>query len=229
MSAGEAALTRQQIIRKRAAGEPVEPGAAPRAHRHVINVLMENSMGALIRVVNMFSARGFNLDSVTVGVTEDPTISRMCIVTRGNERVISQILRQLNRLVDTIDVRDVTGTDFVERELCMIKVRCSGSERSEVLEINEIFRGRVVDVTPGTLALSIVGPTKKVDAFVNLMRPHGIEEVARSGRVAMQRSPQPAGNQDQQPASNQDQLLEVGEETPAPLAGTPEPLAGGGR
>ena len=97
-------LTPQQLIRKRAAGEPVEPGAPPRVHQHIINVLVENSMGALIRVVNMFSARGFNLDSVTVGVTDDPTISRMCIVTSGNDRVISQILRQLNRLVDTIEV-----------------------------------------------------------------------------------------------------------------------------
>ena len=188
-------LTPQQLIRKRAAGEPVEPGAPPQAQQHIINVLVENSMGALIRVVNMFSARGFNLDSVTVGVTEDSTISRMCIVTRGNDRVISQIIRQLNRLVDTIAVYDVTGTDFVERELCMIKVRCTGAKRSEVLQINEIFRGRVVDVTPDILALEIVGPTKKVDAFVNLMRTHGIVEVARSGRVAMQRAPQPTGGE----------------------------------
>ena len=184
-------LTPQQLIRKRAAGEPVEPGAPPQAQQHIINVLLENSMGALIRVVNMFSARGFNIDSVTVGVTDDPTISRICIVTSGNDRVISQIIRQLNRLVDTIEVHDVTGTDFVERELCMIKVRCTGEKRSEILQINEIFRGRVVDVTPDILALEIVGPTKKVDAFVNLMRTHGIVEVARSGRVAMQRAPQP--------------------------------------
>lgn len=185
-------LTPQQLIRKRAAGEPMEPGAPAETHQHVINVLVENSMGALIRVVNMFSARGFNLDSVTVGVTEDSTISRMCIVTSGNDRVISQILRQLNRLVDTIEVHDVTGSDFVERELCIIKVRCGGQERAEVLQINEIFRGRVVDVTPDVLALEIVGPTRKVDAFVNLMKRHGIDEVARSGRVAMQRAPQPA-------------------------------------
>lgn len=189
-------LTPQQLIRKRAAGEPVEPGAPPQIHQHIINVLVENSMGALIRVVNMFSARGFNLDSVTVGVTDDPTISRMCIVTSGNDRVISQILRQLNRLVDTIEVYDVTGTDFVERELCIIKVRCRGDERAEVLQINEIFRGRVVDVTPDILALEIVGPTKKVDAFVNLMKRHGIDEVARSGRVAMQRAPQPIDHED---------------------------------
>ena len=191
MSEEALTLTPQQLIRKRAAGEPVEPGAPPLDQQRIINVLVENSMGALIRVVNMFSARGFNLDSVTVGVTEDPTISRMCIVTRGNERVISQIIRQLNRLVDTIEVHDVTGGDFVERELCMIKVRCAGEKRSEVLQINEIFRGRVVDVTPDILALEIVGPTKKVDAFVNLMKRHGIDEVARSGRVAMQRAPQP--------------------------------------
>lgn len=188
-------LTPQQLIRKRAAGEPVEPGSPPQVQQHIINVLLENSMGALIRVVNMFSARGFNIDSVTVGVTDDPTVSRMCIVTRGNDRVISQIIRQLNRLVDTIEVDDVTGTDFVERELCMVKVRCAGEKRSEVLQINEIFRGRVVDVTPDILALEIVGPTRKVDAFVNLMGRHGIEEVARSGRVAMQRAPQPTGGE----------------------------------
>ncbi len=192
MSEQAITLTPQQLIRKRAAGEPVEAGAAPDIQQHIINVLLENSMGALIRVVNMFSARGFNLDSVTVGVTEDSTVSRLCIVTRGNVRVISQILRQLNRLVDTIEVDDVTGTDFVERELCIIKVRCRGEKRAEVLQVNEIFRGRVVDVTPDILALEIVGPTQKVDAFVNLMKPHGIDEVARSGRVAMQRAPQPA-------------------------------------
>ncbi len=191
MSEEAITLTPQQLIRKRAAGEPVEAGAAPDIQQHIINVLLENSMGALIRVVNMFSARGFNLDSVTVGVTEDPAVSRLCIVTRGNARVISQILRQLNRLVDTIEVDDVTDTDFVERELCIIKVRCRGEKRADVLQVNEIFRGRVVDVTPDILALEIVGPTKKVDAFVNLMKPHGIDEVARSGRVAMQRAPQP--------------------------------------
>ncbi len=185
-------LTPQQIIRRKAAGEPVEPGDAQLVHRHTITVLVENTIGALIRVVNMFSARGFNLESVAVGETDDSKVSRMNIVTTGNDRVIAQILRQLNRLIDTLDVDDLTGGNFVERELCLLKVRYSAANRAEIMDINTIFRGKVVDITHGTMTYELTGPTEKIDAFVNLMRPHGIVEVARSGRVAMRRALQQA-------------------------------------
>ena len=186
-------LTPQQIIRRKAAGEPVEPNEAERVHRHTITVLVENTIGALIRVVNLFSARGFNLESVTVGETDDPTVSRMNMVTTGNDRIIAQVLRQLNRLVDTIEVDDVTGSDFVERELCLLKVRYDATSRAEIMDVaTSIFRGKVVDITAETMTFELTGPTQKIDAFINLMRPHGIVEVARSGRVAMRRAAQPA-------------------------------------
>ena len=180
-------LTPQQIIRKKAAGEPVESDDQESARQHTIVVLVENSIGAFIRVVNMFSARGFNIESVTVGVTDDPTISRMNIVTTGNERIISQVLRQLSRLVETIEVNDLTGSNFVERELCLLKVRYTDRSRAEILDVNRIFQGKVVDITRETMTVELRGPSQKIDAFIKMMQPHNIVEVARSGRVAMQR------------------------------------------
>lgn len=180
-------LTPQQIIRKKAAGEPIEPDDSEMIHSHTIVIQVENSIGAFIRVINMFSARGFNIDSVTVGVTEDPSVSRMNIVTTGNSRIIAQVLRQLSRLVDTIEVIDLTDTDYVERELCLLKVRYNRDSRSEILSVNEIFRGKVVDITSKTMTFELRGPSKKIDAFIDMMASHKIVEVARSGRVAMQR------------------------------------------
>ncbi|MEM1270944.1 MAG: acetolactate synthase small subunit, partial [Bacteroidota bacterium] len=133
-------LTPQQIARKRAAGESLDPDHVEPDHRHVITVRLENSTGALNRVANMFSARGFNLESVCVGETEDPTISRMTLVTTGNDRVIRQVLRQLNNLVDTLVVEDVTGEPHVERELCLIKVPYTAATRAELMDYTSIFR-----------------------------------------------------------------------------------------
>lgn len=181
-------LTPQQIIRKKAAGEPMEPDEATLIHRHTITVLVENTIGALIRVVNMFSARGFNIESITVGETDDPAISRMNIVTTGNDRIIAQVLRQLNRLVDTLEVEDLTNEHHVERELCLLKVRYTPQNRAEIMDVNTIFRGKVVDITPHAMTFELTGPTVKIDAFINMMRPHEIVEVARSGRVAMKRN-----------------------------------------
>ncbi len=180
-------LTPQQIIRKRAAGEPIEPQDSELVRRHTIKVLVENSIGAFIRVVNMFSARGFNIESIAVGETEDKTISRMNIVTTGNDRIISQILRQLSRLVDTIEVENLTGKDYVERELCLIKVGYKPETRAEIMDVSTVFRGKVVDITRSALTFELTGPTSKIDAFIHMMRPHRILEVARSGRVAMKR------------------------------------------
>ncbi len=180
-------LTPQQIKRKKAAGEPIEPNEGELIRQHTIMVLVENSIGSLIRVVNMFAARGFNVDSITVGPTADETISRMHVVTTGNERIIAQILRQLSRLVDTIEVSDLTETNYVERELCLIKVRYDARSRAEIMDVNTVFRGKVVDITPRTFTFELTGPTPKIDAFIDMMRNHNILEVARSGRVAMQR------------------------------------------
>ena len=163
------------------------PGDEEVAHRHIISVLVENTDGALNRVASMFSARGFNLESVSVGETEDQTISRMTLVTTGNDRIIAQVLRQLRRLVETLKVEDLTNLAYVEREICLVKVGYSVETRSEVMDILAIFRGQVVDITTETLVFQVTGPTRKIDAFIDLMRPHGVMEIARSGRVAMQR------------------------------------------
>lgn len=181
-------LTPQQIIRRKAQGEPIDPEERKREHRHIIAVLVENSIGALNRVINLFSARGFNLESVTVGETDDATISRMTIVTTGDDRIIAQVNRQLNRLVDVLQVEDLTSSEVVERELCLLKVRYNSENRSEMMDTLEIFRGKVVDVTTETMTFELTGPSKKINAFIGMMRSHGIEEIARSGRVAMRRS-----------------------------------------
>lgn len=187
----EQTLTRQQIRRKRKFGEPILPeeeDETEQEHRHIIAVELENTIGALNRVTNLFSARGFNLESVAVGETDDPSIARLTLVTVGNDRIVAQITRQLDGLVNTYDVTDLTEAEHVERELCLLKVQYTSDTRSEVLDIKDIFRGRVVNVTPETMILEVTGPTKKINAFIGMMQEHGIVEVARSGQVAMHRA-----------------------------------------
>lgn len=187
----EETITRQQIRRKRKFGEPILPeeeDETDQEHRHILAVELENTIGALNRVTNLFSARGFNLESVAVGETEDPSVARLTLVTVGNDRIVAQITRQLDGLVNTLDVTDLTDAEHVERELCLLKVRYTSETRSEVLDIKDIFRGRVVNVTPETMILEVTGPNKKINAFIGMMQSHGIEEVARSGQVAMHRA-----------------------------------------
>jgi acetolactate synthase I/III small subunit len=181
-------LTPQQIIRRKAQGEPVYPTDVKTVHRHVIAVLVENSIGALNRVINMFSQRGFNLESVAVGETDDATVSRMTVVTTGDDRIIAQVNRQLERLVDVLSVEDLTRSEHVERELCLLKMKYTIENRPVIMDTLEIFRGKVVDVNTETMTFELTGPTKKINAFIGMMRPHGIVELARSGRVAMSRA-----------------------------------------
>ena len=181
-------LTPQQIIRKKAQGEPIYPDETKQENRHIIAVLVENTIGALNRVINLFSARGFNLESVAVGETDDPSVSRMTIVTTGDDRIIAQVNRQLERLVDVLESTDLTEVEYVERELCLLKVNYTSENRSELMDTLEIFRGKVVDVTAETMTFELTGPTKKLNAFIGMMRSHDIVEIARSGRVAMRRS-----------------------------------------
>ena len=184
----ESTLTPQQIFRKRAAGEPLNEGESPQIRRHIINVTLDNSIGALNRVANLFCQRGFNLESVAVGKTDDTSLSRMTLVTAGTTRKIEQALLQLENLVDTIEVDDVTDLEYVERELCLLKVRYTSKNRPEVMDIIDIFEGKVVDITHETMTIEVTGPTKKVNAFVGMMEPFGIDELHRSGRVAMRRA-----------------------------------------
>lgn len=181
-------LTAQQIYRKQSDGLALHPEERDNTTRHIISVLLENQMGSLNRVLNMFAARGFNLESVAVGETEDPTISRLTLVTSGNTKVIRQIVRQLNRLIDTLEVVDLTDVgDYVEREICLLKVSADENSRQKIKENADIFGAKVVDITHESLTLEASGPTTKIKAFLALMTPFGIREVARSGRVALSR------------------------------------------
>jgi len=156
--------------------------------RHIISILVENQFGVLARVSGLFSARGYNIDSLCVAETEDPAVSRMTVVVRGDNRVLAQIEKQLKKLVETIDVEDLTGIAHVERELVMVRVKAKGKKRSEVIEIANIFRAKVVDLSPDSIVVEATGSAGKVKAFVDMMHPFGIEELVRTGKIAIGRS-----------------------------------------
>jgi acetolactate synthase-1/3 small subunit len=149
--------------------------------RHIISILLENESGALSRVANMFSARGYNIDSLTVAPTEDDTLSRMTLVTRGSDDIIEQITKQLHKLVEVVKLSDLTEGRHIEREMMLIKVKAVGDSREEVGRLVDIFRGRVIDVTDTTYAIELTGTGEKLDAFLEAIRGVGIIEVARSG------------------------------------------------
>ncbi|MEK7813796.1 MAG: acetolactate synthase small subunit [Candidatus Desantisbacteria bacterium] len=153
--------------------------------RHTISVLVENRFGVLARVAGLFSGRGYNIDSLCVGETDDPTISRMTIVTNGDNRIIEQIEKQLNKLIDVIKVMDVTKEDHVERELVLIKVAADEGQRTRVLEIVEIFRGKIIDVSPKTMTVEITGDEGKINGITEMLKPFGIKELVRTGKVAV--------------------------------------------
>lgn len=155
--------------------------------RHTISVLVENKFGVLSRVSGLFSGRGYNIESLSVGETIDPQISIMTIVTSGDDWVIEQINKQLNKLIDVIKVTDLSELDHVEREMVLIKVAPRQDNKAEVLRITEIFRGKVVDSSPTTYTIEITGDEKKIEAFIELMKPMGIKEFVRTGKVAIAR------------------------------------------
>jgi acetolactate synthase-1/3 small subunit len=157
--------------------------------RHTISVLVDNKPGVLARVAGLFSGRGFNIESLSVNETLDPTMSQMTIVTRGDDRILEQINKQLNKLIDVIKVIDFQsgGYDFISRELALIKVNVDDRKRSEVLSIIEIFRGKVVDVSRSHYTVEVTGDEDKVDAIINLLKPLGIKEIVRSGMTTLLR------------------------------------------
>ena len=178
-------LTPQQIIRKTADGSSLYNDTPAENHRHIISVLLENSSGALNRVTNLFAARGFNLESVTVGETEDPTLSRMTIVTAGNDRAVLQIIRQLDKLIETLEVTDLWGKPHIEREICLATIEYQEEKRSNLVELLNIYEAKILEVTPSQMSVQLVSTTDKIDGFVGLMRQFGITKIARSGRVAI--------------------------------------------
>ncbi len=155
--------------------------------KHTITILVENRFGVLSRVSGLFSGRGFNIESLTVGETEDPAVSRMTIVTRGDDKIVEQINKQLNKLIDVIKVRDVTAEEFVDRELMLVKVSATEKNRAEILRITDIFRGRIVDVSPKAYTIEVTGSDGKIDAFLEIIKPLGLKEVARTGKIALSR------------------------------------------
>ena len=157
--------------------------------RHTISVLVSNEFGVLSRISGLFSGRGFNIESLTVAETLDPSVSRMTIITRGNDKVIEQVNKQLNKLISVIKVHDFTGEDHIERELAMIKVSSKAENRAEILSIVEIFRGRIVDISPRSYTIEITGDRDKIQAITELLRPFGIKEIARTGSLVVARSP----------------------------------------
>jgi acetolactate synthase I/III small subunit len=155
--------------------------------QHTISVLVENEFGVLSRVAGLFSGRGFNIDSVTVAPTNEEGMSRMTIVTRGDEQILEQINKQLNKLIDVIKVIDFTDGSGVERELALIKVTAEDESRAEVLRIVDIFRAKIIDVTPKSYTIEATGNPVKIDAILDLLRPLGLKELVRTGAVAIGR------------------------------------------
>ena len=157
--------------------------------KHTISVLVENRFGVLSRVAGLFSARGYNIESLSVGETLDPSVARMTLVVRGDEFVIEQVMKQLHKLIDVIKVNDLTDDSHVERELVLVRVNAEPQHRAEILRVGDIFRAKVVDVTAVSYVLEATGDEGKIDAMLELLRPMGIQEVVRTGKVAIGRGP----------------------------------------
>ncbi|HUU60560.1 MAG TPA: acetolactate synthase small subunit [Phycisphaerae bacterium] len=166
--------------------------------RHVISALVQNQPGVLAHVAGMFAARGFNIDSLVVGRTEETDLSRMTIVVVGDDRILEQVRKQLGKLIPVVKVRDFTDVSYVERDLLMVRVHVTPDKRSEVVQLANLFRGRVVDVARNSLMVELSGPEDKLEAFIDLVRPYGIRELARTGVIAMQR-----GSEDGRPATRE--------------------------
>jgi acetolactate synthase-1/3 small subunit len=168
------------------------PAETPRpfpAMRHTISVLVENKFGVLTRIAGMFSGRGFNIDSLNVGPTLDPSTSRMTIVVNGNDATLDQVTKQLNKLIDVIEIEDFSDDEVVERELVLMRVKVDASGRAEVMQMCDIFRAKIIDVQHNNLAIEITGNESKIEKFLLLMGKFGLLEMTRTGRVALARRP----------------------------------------
>jgi acetolactate synthase-1/3 small subunit len=173
-----------------AAARSLQPSAMRTASmEHIISVTVENKFGVLSRVAGLFSGRGFNIESLSVAPTLDPSMSQMTIVTSGDDRIVEQIVKQLNKLIDVIKVVDMNESEFVSRETALIKVHTRAEDRAEALRIADIFRANVIDSTSSTYTIEVTGDPKKIEAIINLLQPLGIKELIRTGRVAIAREP----------------------------------------
>ena len=165
---------------------------------HVLSMLVENHQGVLSRIAGLFSGRGYNLESITVGVTTDPQVSRITLVCKGDDNVIDQIKKQLNKLIDVIKVTDLSPLPSLHRELTLIKVRAKPNQRGEVFQVADVFRARVLDVGIDSMVLEVTGSSDKIDNFIAVLQPYSLREVARSGLISMERGRKQPGPKPQQ-------------------------------
>lgn len=156
--------------------------------KHTISLLVDNQPGVLSRIAGMFSGRGYNIESLCVAATMDPLVSRITLVTKGDQLIIEQINKQLNKLVNVIKVHDLTETDFVERETALVKVRARPGHKAEILRLVDIFKCKVVDTNTTHYTIEVIGTVEKLSAFLNLLKPMGIKEIARTGSIALSRN-----------------------------------------
>jgi acetolactate synthase-1/3 small subunit len=157
--------------------------------QHTISVLVSNRFGALARIAGLFSGRGFNIESLNVATTSDTEVSNMTLVTIGDDQKIEQITKQLNKLVDVIEVHDLTKESFIDRELLLIKMNATDKAKEEILRLVSLFRAKVIDVSPNTYTIETTGDENKLTGFIELLRPYGIKEMVRSGKIALSRLP----------------------------------------
>lgn len=155
--------------------------------KHILSSLVLNKPGVLAHVAGMFAARGFNIDSLAVGRTDDPTLSRMTIVVVGDDKVVEQVRKQLIKIIEVVKVQDFVGQDVVARDLMLLRVSCTPEKRPEILALIEMFNGKVVDIGPKFVMVEVAGPETKIEAFVDSCRPYGIKSIVRTGTVAMAR------------------------------------------
>lgn len=156
--------------------------------KHIIFITVENKFGVLARVAGLFSARGYNIDSLCVSATDDPSVSTMTLMVEGDDRILEQVFKQLNKLIDVIKVQDLSGGDFIDRELALIRVKTANlSARQDIMQMVTIFRAKIVDVGRKTLTIELVGSSSKVDALIELLKPLGVKELIRTGKVAILR------------------------------------------
>jgi acetolactate synthase-1/3 small subunit len=183
-------------------------GAPPKSSgriRHVISALVQNQPGVLAHVSGMFASRGFNIDSLAVGETQDPHLSRITVVVMGDDRLLEQVRKQLEKIVTVVRVLDISREDFVERDLMLIKIDATPDQRAEIKALVEIYRGRIVDIGPEQLMIEISGQEKKIEAFIEAVRPYGIRELARTGRIALVRGSGPTESDESAPVPVEDE------------------------
>lgn len=154
---------------------------------HILSVMVENRAGVLAKVAGLFSRRGYNIESLAVGTTENPEISRMTIVTKGDAGIVEQVTKQLHKLIEVLKISDITGDEYIERELVMIKVHAEPAQRSEIMQIVEVFRARIIDIGQKTLIIECTGDQRKISAIEAQLKPFGIKETVRCGKIAMVR------------------------------------------